>query len=65
MVQLLLVGYPTASQFANNNIDDNQCNNFDINFGSVAGSAIGGGWAAGITRGAGNFSGAIGTELGK
>ncbi|MFY9180678.1 MAG: RHS repeat-associated core domain-containing protein, partial [Venatoribacter sp.] len=46
-------------QTIGNNIDGDPCNNSDINLGSVIGSAIGGGWAAGITRGAGPISGAI------
>ena len=48
-----------GSQVISNNINNDQCNNVNINWGSVFGSAIGGGWAAGITRGAGAISGAV------
>lgn len=60
-----------------NNIDNDPYNNRNINWGSVAGSAIGGGWVVGITRGAGvvfgavvgwgpsTASGAIGTAFGQ
>ncbi|MFY9180185.1 MAG: RHS repeat-associated core domain-containing protein [Venatoribacter sp.] len=42
-----------------NNLDDDLCNNKDINLGSAIGSAVGGGWASAITKGAGPLSGAI------
>jgi len=70
-------GTNLLGQGIGNNIDNDPCNNTNINWGSVAGSAIGGGWAAGITRGAGavsgatigwgpsTASGAIGTALGQ
>lgn len=57
--------------------DDNECNDFNYNYGSLGGSMIGGAWAGGITRGAGQLSGTvigwgpsiasgtIGTELGQ
>lgn len=48
-----------GSQAVSNNLDDNPCSNFDFNWGSAIGSAIGGGWAASITRGAGPISGAV------
>ncbi len=56
----LLGGFSNfGTQVISNNIDDDQCNNAHINWGSVFGSAIGGGWAAGITRGAGAIPGAV------
>ncbi|MFC1602923.1 putative Ig domain-containing protein [Pseudomonadota bacterium] len=48
-----------AGQLIGNNLDKDPCNNTNINWGGVIGSAVGGGWAAGITRGAGPISGAM------
>ena len=56
---LLGGGTNVAGQLIGNNIDNDPCNNSNVNWGSVAGSAIGGGWAAVITGGAGVVSGAV------
>ncbi|WP_422463038.1 MULTISPECIES: RHS repeat-associated core domain-containing protein [unclassified Endozoicomonas] len=52
-------GTNLLGQVIGNNIDKDPCNNTNINLGAVVGSAIGGVWAAGITRGAGALSGAV------
>jgi RHS repeat-associated protein len=48
-----------AGQTTGLRTDNDQCNNLDYNYGSLAGSFVGGAWAGGITRGAGQISGAI------
>jgi RHS repeat-associated protein len=70
-------GSNLLGQGIGNNIDDDLCNNTNINWWSVAGSAYGGAWAAGITRGASPFwaayhgwapttaASALGTAIGK
>jgi len=48
-----------TAQIVGNNLDSNTCNNGNINLGSVLGSAVGGGWASAITKGAGAVTGAV------
>ncbi len=70
-------GSNLAGQTVGLRMDENSCNNFDYNYGSLAGSILGSAWAGVITRGAGQVSGAVigtmpstatgalGTELGR
>jgi|GEM_PF-4777009 len=74
---ILNTGANFAGQTAGLRTDDDPNNNLDYNIGALVGSAIGGGWAAGITRGFGPItsaragwtpsvgSTAIGTAIGK
>lgn len=52
-------GANLATQLAINNLDPDSCNDFDINWGSAVGSAVGSGWAGAIAAGAGLLPGAI------
>ena len=53
------MGTNFIGQTAGLRTDSNPNNNLDYNYGAMIGAAIGGGWAAGITRGAGPVSSAI------
>lgn len=48
-----------SGQLLANNMDDDMCNNSDVNWGSVAGSGLGGVWSSGVTRGMSGIAGAV------